>query len=205
MCFCRSSRAPTSPSSTGWCTSSSRKTFTTRNMSRPAARALTSSKKTLEKYTPGACGGDLRHRGPVADRKGRADPGGCEADGALLLHGYHPVQVRGQRREVLRQSPDAAREPRRRGRRGKPAARPEQRAGRLRHGRAQRGLPGLPAGGERGQQEKVQERMEGRVRPVGQAGPDDRRVAERGHRRGREGALRAGREPRHVRSRTSTT
>ena len=64
----------------------------------------------------------------------------------LLLDGHHPALARHRARAGPRQPRAAHRQPRppRHGR--EPAARPEQRAGRLRHGRAARRLHRLPGG-----------------------------------------------------------
>ena len=66
-----------------------------------------------------------------------------------LHDGHHPAHHRHRQRQVAREPRDAHRQRRRARRRRQPAARPEQRPGRLRHGRAARRLPRLPAGGER--------------------------------------------------------
>ena len=98
-------------------------------------------KAKVAEYTPGACGRDLR-------RAGRRHPAGGAPDGrtparrADVRHGHHPAHQRPRQRDELRQPADAAGQHGRAGRRRQSAARPVERAGRLRHGRPAQLLPG---------------------------------------------------------------
>ena len=91
--------------------------------------------KLVAEYTPETGGGD--HRRPGRRHRRGGPPlrhGGAGID--RLLHGHHPAHHRHRQRPVPGQPGHAHRQHRPARHRRQPAARPEQRAGRLRHGRA---------------------------------------------------------------------
>ena len=115
-------------------------------------------------------------------RAGGADPRGGRAlrhdtQGRHLLHArHHRAHRRHRQRDEPRQSGHDHRPYRLRERRRQPPARPEQRPGRVRHGRAAQLLPRLPERQRRGRQGEV---LQGLRRPhAGRDGPahprDDR-------------------------------
>ena len=88
------------------------------------------------------------------------------------------------------------------GHRAAPAARPEQRAGRVRRRADPDDVPGLSAGGGRGEPQEVRGRLGRAARP--EAGPHGRRDHARGARRATSGACSCSARTRSSPTRTST-
>ena len=100
-------------------------------------------KATVEAYTPESVATTTGVS--VEDLHKAAELLGVEqADGGDLGDGHHPAHHGRAQRALPGQSADAPRQHGRARRRGQSTARPEQRAGRLRHGRAAERVPRLP-------------------------------------------------------------
>ncbi len=106
-------------------------------------------KKVVSGYTPEKV---EKITGIPAEQLRRAARMYAEAKKRLhrLLHGHHPAHHRHRQRHVHGQPGHAHRQPGQGVGGREPAARPEQRAGRLRHGRPAQRLPRLPGGDRRG-------------------------------------------------------
>ncbi|MCK7491303.1 MAG: hypothetical protein MZW92_05980 [Comamonadaceae bacterium] len=112
------------------------RTFTTRPSWQSAPRTSKRSGRRSKKYTPEYV---EKITGIPADGSDRRPPASTPRPSAptiLYCHGHHPAHHGHGQREVARQPGHALRQHGQAGQRGEPAARAEQRAGRLRHGRA---------------------------------------------------------------------
>ena len=147
--------------------------------------------RTLRERGRAAGGG----RGVPARAGRRADrhPGGCDRGGGAPLRHHapclprlrarrHAARVRDGERHRLLEPRARDRPRRRRGRRHQPAARPEQRPGRVRHGRAPRRLSGYQSGERPRRTREVRRGVGGRAARA--PGAHDARHATRRARRG---------------------